>query len=48
MVNKCVFNHKSQILDFLNFPKVHFRHKSIDISIIKIVLQLNEPVRGDA
>ena len=26
---------------------VHCRHKSIDISIIKTVLQSNEPVSGD-
>ena len=30
-----------------NFPKVHCRHERIDIPIIKTVLPLNEPVRGD-
>ena len=44
LVKKCVFLPK--ITDFLNFPKVRFRHKSVVISIIKTVLHLDEPVRG--
>ena len=36
-----------KITDFCNLPKVRFRHKSVAISIIKTVLHLDEPVRGD-
>ena len=45
---KCIyiFGVFTLIHRFLKFSKVHFRHKGIDISIIKTVLQLNEPVRG--
>ena len=32
---------------FLKFSKCTYRHRSIDILIIKTVLQLNEPVRWD-
>ena len=31
---------------FLKFSKSGFRHISIDISIMKTVMQLNEPVKG--